>query len=147
MLAGKAKDTSWTSTGHLLILPQLESGKRYQLLVRYRENPSFIKVNTFYTSPARYQTAGFYWILASSLALLVLTFFLFRYSIGLRTEKKKGRSLQTNLQSIRAQLNPHFIFNALSSIQSLINNKDIDGANHYLSAFSDLLRQSFTQQR
>ena len=142
MLTGKAKDTSWTETGHLLILPQLESGKHYQLLVRYRKSPSFIQVHTFYTDPAWYQTWQFYAVLIASLVILVLIFFLFRNRVGLRKEKKKGRSLKNNLQSIRAQLNPHFIFNALSSIQSLINDRNIESANHYLSAFSDLLRQA-----
>jgi len=142
MLTGKTKDTSWTATGHLFIPPQLESGKHYRLLVRYRKNPAFIQVHTFYTDPAWYQTAWFYWILIASLVILALIFFLLRNRVGLRKEKKKGRALRNSLQSIRAQLNPHFIFNALSSIQSLINDKNIEAANHYLSAFSDLLRQA-----
>ncbi|WP_315824279.1 histidine kinase [Paraflavitalea speifideaquila] len=41
-----------------------------------------------------------------------------------------------------AQLNPHFTFNALSSIQGLINNNDIKGANRYLSDFASLVRRS-----
>lgn len=45
------------------------------------------------------------------------------------------------LQSIRAQLNPHFMFNALTSIQNLINKNDIAGANHYLAKFAGLTRQ------
>jgi LytS/YehU family sensor histidine kinase len=142
MLTGKVKDTTWSPTGHLLILPQLESGKHYRLLVRYRQNPALIKVNTFYTDPAWYQTAQFYWILIASLFILVLTVFLLKNRLGLKKEKNKGIVLKNNLQSIRAQLNPHFIFNALSSIQSLMNDKKIDSANHYLSAFSDLLRQA-----
>lgn len=142
LLTGKTKDTSWTVTGHLLILPQLETGKHYRMLVRYRENPSMIQVHTFYTDPAWYQTRQFYAAIIASLVILTLIFFLFRNRVGLRKEKKKGRALKNNLQSIRAQLNPHFIFNALSSIQSLINDKNIEAANHYLSEFSDLLRQA-----
>ncbi|MEP6613130.1 MAG: histidine kinase, partial [Mucilaginibacter sp.] len=46
------------------------------------------------------------------------------------------------LKSIYAQLNPHFIFNALSSIQGLINKQDIKGANSYLSDFARLMRES-----
>ncbi|MBB2147633.1 hypothetical protein GM920_01790 [Pedobacter sp. LMG 31462] len=45
------------------------------------------------------------------------------------------------LRSIRAQLNPHFMFNALSSIQNLINKNNISDANYYLSKFAGLTRQ------
>lgn len=54
-------------------------------------------------------------------------------------QEKQTASLK--LQSIRAQLNPHFMFNALTSIQNLVNKNDIDGANHYLSKFAGLTRQ------
>lgn len=37
-------------------------------------------------------------------------------------------------------MNPHFIFNALNSIQFFVFNKDVDTANLYISKFSKLLR-------
>ena len=43
---------------------------------------------------------------------------------------------------MRSQLNPHFIFNALGSIQGLVNSNEIVAANQYLSEFSILLRDS-----
>ena len=45
------------------------------------------------------------------------------------------------LKSIRSQLNPHFMFNALTSIQNLINKNNIEEANFYLSKFAGLTRQ------
>jgi LytS/YehU family sensor histidine kinase len=39
-------------------------------------------------------------------------------------------------------LNPHFIFNALNSIQGLINKNELTSANLYLTEFSSLLRES-----
>jgi len=50
-------------------------------------------------------------------------------------------NLSLKLRSIRSQLNPHFMFNALTSIQNLINKNDIAAANHYLSIFADLTRK------
>lgn len=44
-------------------------------------------------------------------------------------------------QMLRAQMNPHFIFNSLNSIQHLINSDDRINALNYLSKFSKLLRQ------
>ncbi len=42
---------------------------------------------------------------------------------------------------LRAQMNPHFIFNSLSSIQHFITSDDKKSALKYLSKFSSLLRQ------
>lgn len=44
------------------------------------------------------------------------------------------------LNSIRSQLNPHFLFNALAGIQNLMNKNEIDNANKYLSKFARLTR-------
>jgi LytS/YehU family sensor histidine kinase len=55
------------------------------------------------------------------------------------TERKQA---QLELKAIYAQLNPHFIFNALNSIQGLINKNDLSNANLYLTEFSSLLRES-----
>ena len=54
-------------------------------------------------------------------------------------QEKQLASLK--LKSIRSQLNPHFMFNALTSIQNLINKNDIEDANFYLSKFAGLTRQ------
>jgi two-component system, LytTR family, sensor kinase len=53
-------------------------------------------------------------------------------------QQKNAAKLQLN--SIRSQLNPHFLFNALSGIQNLMNKNEIDNANKYLSKFARLTR-------
>ena len=52
--------------------------------------------------------------------------------------QKRMQNLQ--LTALRAQMNPHFMFNALSSIQEFINNSDLEAANRYLSRFASLVR-------
>ncbi len=47
---------------------------------------------------------------------------------------------QLEMKALRSQMNPHFIFNCLNSLQECILNGDIDKANSYLSKFSRLLR-------
>jgi hypothetical protein len=47
----------------------------------------------------------------------------------------------SQLTALRAQMNPHFIFNALNSIQRYILKGDVDQANKYLSKFSRLQRE------
>jgi LytS/YehU family sensor histidine kinase len=44
------------------------------------------------------------------------------------------------LKSLRSQMNPHFIFNALNSVNSFIASNDERAANKYLSEFSFLMR-------
>ncbi|MCB0372739.1 MAG: tetratricopeptide repeat protein [Muricauda sp.] len=50
-------------------------------------------------------------------------------------------NLELEKRMLRAQMNPHFIFNSLSSIQHLISSDDKKGAMTYLTKFSKLLRQ------
>ena len=47
---------------------------------------------------------------------------------------------QLQLNSVRSQLNPHFLFNALAGIQNLMNKNEIDYANRYLTKFARLTR-------
>lgn len=47
---------------------------------------------------------------------------------------------ELELQSLRAQLNPHFMFNSLNAIQDLIVHEENDRSHLYLSRFSKLLR-------
>jgi two-component system, LytTR family, sensor kinase len=55
---------------------------------------------------------------------------------------KLNKDLATSqLTTLRAQMNPHFIFNALNSVQQYILKGDISEANRYLSKFSRLQRQ------
>jgi len=66
------------------------------------------------------------------------------YKIRVRRIKKqeatKRRMKELEIKAIRSQMNPHFIFNALNSIQSLINGNQFKEANVYLSKFAVLLR-------
>lgn len=59
----------------------------------------------------------------------------------LRKAAQQKETVDLQLRSIRSQLNPHFMFNALAAIQGLMNKNDIAGANHYLSTFAGLTRE------
>lgn len=58
--------------------------------------------------------------------------------LSLQYRDKEIAKLQ--LESVRSQLNPHFLFNALAGIQNLMNKNEIDNANRYLSKFARLTR-------
>jgi len=59
-----------------------------------------------------------------------------------RQNKMKEEQEKSNLQQklFRTQMNPHFIFNSLSSIQHLVVNEDSEKASIYLAKFSTLVR-------
>jgi signal transduction histidine kinase len=71
-----------------------------------------------------------------------LVYLLFKWKVAISKKKAdaKHKLAEMQLKSIRSQMNPHFVFNALSAIQHLINKNDNDRANHYLTEFSQLMR-------
>ena len=52
----------------------------------------------------------------------------------------KQKIAETEMMALRAQMNPHFIFNCLNSIDNLIQNNEKEKATHYLSKFAKLIR-------
>ncbi len=76
-----------------------------------------------------------YSLIIGVLLLLVAGYFMYK---SIRQQKLANNLLA--LKSLRSQMNPHFIFNALNSVNSFISNNDERTANKYLSDFSLLMR-------
>jgi tetratricopeptide (TPR) repeat protein len=70
--------------------------------------------------------------------LAILAVSIFVVITNIRAKRKANRLLA--LQHLRTQMNPHFIFNSLNSINSFIARNDERSANKYLSEFSRLMR-------
>lgn len=77
-----------------------------------------------------------YWLAGS---LLILAGFAVFILYILRKLKRKNRKIA--LQSLRREMNPHFIFNSLNSINQFISTNNELEANQYLSKFSTLMRR------
>ncbi len=82
------------------------------------------------------------------LAILVISVFTFLVLIlailfYFRNQRAKAKIIQHKLKqkALRAQMNPHFIFNSLNSIQRLYVEGKEDLANDYMADFSQLLRR------
>lgn len=64
----------------------------------------------------------------------------------LEKEKQLKSKAKIELDSIRSQLNPHFMFNALAGIQNLMNKDQTEEANSYLGKFARLTRNVLDQK-
>ncbi|MCA0133427.1 histidine kinase [Winogradskyella alexanderae] len=76
-----------------------------------------------------------YSLVGGLILLLVTGYFMFKY---IKQQKLANNLLA--LKSLRSQMNPHFIFNALNSVNSFIATNDERTANKYLTDFSFLMR-------
>lgn len=130
---------------NLIWLRNLPPGK-HKLQLRYSLQRHNISEYVFTIEPAWHQTIIFK-IAAVILAIGLIGFIVLLFRSNqqkqeLRIAEFKKQQVQTELKSIHSQFNPHFVFNALSSIQALITKNDLQAANKYLSEFSTMLRDS-----
>ena len=76
-----------------------------------------------------------YFLLGSIMLLLLLFSFIVKAFYAIKTKNK-----EIALQSLRREMNPHFIFNSLNSVNQFISeNKELE-ANKYLTSYSNLMR-------
>lgn len=84
-----------------------------------------------------------FWGLCLLLILLIAyAVFLTRLRIVQKISMHKQKENLWKNQSLSLQMNPHFIFNTLNSIQLFILKCDVDSSLHYLSRFSSLMRKT-----
>lgn len=63
----------------------------------------------------------------------------------IRKEQIEKQLLGSQITAIRSQMNPHFIFNCLNSIQSLVLKKEVESTYDYISKFAFLVRSVLQQ--
>lgn len=64
-----------------------------------------------------------------------------------RRERFDRESAQLETQALRSQMNPHFIFNALNSINAYVQQNDQDSASSYLTKFARVMRAVLENSR
>jgi ligand-binding sensor domain-containing protein len=94
---------------------------------------------------------GYWWF---SFSVILMVFFLIAVFIRYRNIRYKNKLARRfnyerklanlELKALRSQMNPHFIFNCMGSIQNLILKNDNEAAENYLTKFSGLLRNVLT---
>ncbi len=81
--------------------------------------------------------------IAAFVVFIIVGLLLFRQ----RNLKANQERIELEQKQLRAQMNPHFIFNCLNSIQHFVVANDIKNANKYLSGFALIMRQTLENSK
>ncbi len=157
----KELDTSWQNISlntHFVTFNSLPSGTyTFELKAQNvsAKKAVFATPITFIIGKPFWEMYWFY-----GLVIVIIIGFIWLYFTWRLQQKERQRIAQidkilidkkiTNLklENLRSQMNPHFIFNALNSIQDYINSNEKELASSYLVKFSRLIRMylDYSQQ-
>lgn len=139
-------DTNWVSAGSLrsVSYENLSPG-HYSFHVKALNNKGIWSrqdaVYSFSIATPFRQTWWFR-ILLTLAAITAITIYIRRRINAVKAKAAiRQQVTELELKALRAQMNPHFIFNAMNSIQQFTLKNDVDNANLYISKFSTLLRK------
>ena len=136
--AGKRRFTSYNNLdpGHYTLEVLAANNHGF-----WTEQPTALPI---YVKPAFWQTRWFR--IGSLIALCLILYGLYRFRISqIRKESQlilefNKKVVSAESQALRAQMNPHFIFNALNSIKLFVMDRDPSVAGGYLDDFARLVR-------
>lgn len=148
-------EEDWSLTQNRLIrYSSLPPGNyEFQVLAKnhdglWSEKPT---VFSFAILPPFWQTWWFYSfeIVVSVLVVFLLINWRIRYlnQVAMKEKISEQERAKLELQALRYQMNPHFLFNTLNSIQSFISSRKPDDAVRYLARFSKLIRRNLEQSK
>ncbi len=93
--------------------------------------------------PSKSSLYAIIWFMVGAMLLALIAFLIFkaRMRTKLKRQNQEKRLQELQLSAIRAQMNPHFLFNSLNSVQNLIQKNQRREAHLYLSDFAGLIRK------
>lgn len=144
-------DTTWRKiAGTQVEFPDLSPGS-YCFKVRARayngtwnEAPAQV---SFHIATPLWKRSWFLALVQIGLILVISLITISRIKKLKRKNRLEQRIAEVEHSALRAQMNPHFVFNALNTIQGYIIDNDQDGAYETLQKFSKVIRQSLEQSR
>lgn len=127
---------------HMYSLNQFETGID-TLMFHQNNSGDSLRVGLEVGRDNRNLRNGIFFILFASIIGSALGRWRFKELERKQKEKTKinTRIAELELTALRSQMNPHFIFNALGSIQYFIQTQETDKADNYLSDFAMLMRK------
>ena len=137
-----AEDT-WTETDHrrrFIHYSNLRPGEyRFDLEATNNNGDWAAATSLLIVIPRYFYQTVWARILGSLLLLMVPAYIFLNYTRKLRFRARRQQD-QLRLESLRSQMNPHFIFNSLNSVNYFISQNDRLSANRYISGFAGLIR-------
>lgn len=156
-LLGLREEWSSPSTNRTVMFADLSPGTYTLEIKAFNEDGIPVKEPlqlSFVIDPPFWATSWFRFSAIGAGVLLVLLLFRSRLNAVRRKAREKEIKLEMerNLLSLeqkalQLQMNPHFIFNTLNSIQNLITASDQQTARYYLAKFSGLMRGTLENSR
>lgn len=134
----------WKRTSHDFNIIAMSRGG-HQICIRGMRNgvysSNMVQFEIFVTTPFYLR----WWFISLIIIVVVGVFYLFLVLEAKLLKERRDRNLQvSNLEAkaYRAQMNPHFIFNALNGMQSAMILGGEEEFNKYITSFSKLLRNT-----
>ncbi len=145
-------DKNWISAGHKrqVRYTNLNGGNYiFKLKAIAHNGLASNEIEYFYIKiiPPFWQTWWFKLLVI--LLFLGLVYFIYRLRIGIIKREEKTKTAynkqiaELESKALRSQMNPHFVFNSLNSIQNYIVKNDSESSSKYLSKFAKLTRLIF----
>ncbi len=132
---------AWVETGStgMVTFSNLASNS-YQLQVREKNQPLQVLTINFIIHAPFYKRWWFIVLMVMGILLLAGFFISRRVATIRRQSAMKQKMAETEMMALRAQMNPHFIFNCISSIDNFILDNDKENASAWLNKFAKLIR-------
>ena len=145
----RVNEAAWQKTDKNNIELRLASGN-YNIQIRGMKrdgSPSSKTESISIYIKTPFWESGVFWTIAA-ISFFIISFFM------LESRNKQKRKVEVEkvitekklteleMQALKAQINPHFVFNCLNSIKGFIFDRDYQQADKYLDKFSDLMRST-----
>lgn len=148
-------DTNWISTttrfARYPILPPGDYEFQVKAINEDGVNSILPAKIQFFVNKPWWQTWWFYLVTFLGLVGIIGGFFYQRFK-QVQKEERQQREFNEKINALRmmalqAQMNPHFVFNALSAIQKFLTTNEQEPAMIYLARFAQLIRMIFEQSK
>ncbi|MCW3128072.1 MAG: putative signal transduction histidine kinase [Bacteroidetes bacterium] len=148
-LLGSGNDKWTTTTNTSIEFRSLSPGSytfEAAVLDKFGNQSKSLASVKFRITPAFYMTIWFWALMV--IIILTIGFYIIRARFRRQQRQfEKEQNLNNKIieleqQALKAQMNPHFIFNCLTAVQHFVNKEDLYSANMYLSNFAKLIRKT-----
>ncbi|MES2799789.1 MAG: histidine kinase [Bacteroidota bacterium] len=139
-------DTNWSIVGYeqnQVTYNALSSG-HYEFQVKVENQGAFSEVKSYSFTISAPFYIRWWFIVLTIILFLGLVFSIYRRQLAIQNKKAQqiNELNASKLTAIQSQMNPHFIFNSLNSIQDLVLKGDVENSYSYITTFSNLVRRT-----